>query len=169
LPRAPKTGQRRPRGLHTPETSLWQAGLGCRGHTCYGVGMGGLPGMQLLALRTDMASPATAGPEAQEPGAQSPGRPAPTRNRLQRLQMLGGYRGIYSQGFRLPGHPPNRLGWWIPPLPTPHVARGPSYVVHGKLPPQSCFLGDDVLAVPYRSLVLGSLQPLQPYVETLHP
>lgn len=36
------------------------------GHTCSGMG-GELPGLQLLVPRTDMASPATAGPEAPEP------------------------------------------------------------------------------------------------------
>lgn len=40
-----------------------------RGHTCSGLGWGGaLPGLQLLAQRTDKASAATAGPEAWEPG-----------------------------------------------------------------------------------------------------
>lgn len=40
---------------------------GREGHTCSG-GRGVLPGLQLLVPRTDMASPATAGPEAPEPG-----------------------------------------------------------------------------------------------------
>lgn len=76
----------RTRGPPTPGTSPWQAGLG-HGHTCSGVG-GELPGLQLLVPRTDMASPATAGPEAPEPG--EPGAQAsPAWDQLQGLQMLG--------------------------------------------------------------------------------
>ena len=57
----------RVRGPRAPGTGPWQAGLAVRGTPAPG-GRGVLPGLQLLVPRTDMASPATAGPEAPEPG-----------------------------------------------------------------------------------------------------
>lgn len=98
------------------------------GHTCSGVGWGeALPGLQLLAPRTDKASTATAGPEAWEPG-EPRAQAAPTGDRLQWLQMLGEVRKKGAEGLQAPpGHPPHNR------LPTSHAPCGPEIPVTAPL------------------------------------
>lgn len=144
-----------------PSLAGW-AGVGGP-HLLWG-GMGGaLPGLQLLAPRTDKASTATAGPEAWEPG-EPRAQAAPTGDRLQRLQMLGEVRRKRRGGLKAPpDHPPHTS---LPSLPDPMWPRQPSYSPFGAA---SCVttpqLFPDALCSGQGTLACLGSPPLAPRTE----
>lgn len=87
-----------------------------------------LPGLQLLARRTDKASAATAGPEAWEP-REPEAQAAPTGDRLQRLQMLGEVRRRGTE--RLQASPRLPSSHQAPYLPHSMQPRDPNHSPFG--------------------------------------